>query len=36
VCDMKDGSEVAWMMVRSGVVLMRGGGRNDGGQSGGG
>jgi hypothetical protein len=35
VCDMKDRSEAARMMVRSGAALMRGGGRNDGGQSGG-
>ncbi len=32
VCDMKDKSEVAWMMVRIGATLIRGGGRNDDGQ----
>ncbi len=35
VCDMKDRSEAARMIVRSGAELIRGGGRNDGGQRGG-
>jgi hypothetical protein len=34
VCDMKDRSEAARMIVRSGAALIRGGGRNDGGQRG--